>query len=50
MDNTIYVVLAVLFIVYLWISIYNKRSAKKRRRRKFMEHYRRKDKTRNESE
>ncbi|NND15457.1 MAG: hypothetical protein HKN89_03955 [Eudoraea sp.] len=49
MDNTIYVVLAVLFIVYLWISIYNRRSSKKRRRRKFMEDYRRKDRSQDDT-
>jgi hypothetical protein len=50
MDNTIYIVLAVLFIVYLWISIYNKRTARKRKRRKFMEDYRSKDRTRNDAD
>lgn len=43
MDNTIYIVLAVLFIVYLWISIYNRRRSRKRGKRKFMEDFRRKD-------
>lgn len=43
MDNTIYIVLAVLFIVYLWITIYNRKNSRKRRKRKFMEDYRRKD-------
>jgi uncharacterized membrane protein YuzA (DUF378 family) len=43
MELNIYYLLAGLAVVYLAFSIYNKRGTKKRRSRKFMEDYRRKD-------
>lgn len=43
MEINIYYLLAGLAVVYLAISIYNKRGTKKRKSRRFMEDYRRKD-------
>ena len=43
MSNNIYYILGALLVVYLIIGIFNKRSAKQRRSRKFMEGYERKD-------
>ncbi len=44
MDNTIYYILGALFVIYLAINVYNKKNAKRRKSRKFMEGYeRRKD-------
>ena len=48
MDNTIYIVLGVVFIIYLWISIYNRKIGRRRRKRRFMEDYRRKDREQQE--
>ncbi len=42
MDNTIYIVLGVLIVVYLAISITNRNKAKRRKSKKFMEDYKRK--------
>lgn len=40
---TIYAVLGILFVVYLFITFSNKRSANRRKDRKFMEGHRRRD-------
>ena len=44
MDLNIYYLLAGLAVIYLAITIYNKKGAKRRKSRKFMEGYQRKDK------
>lgn len=44
MDNTIYVVLGVLALVYFIVFFKNKRGTKRRRSRKFMEGKRRHEK------
>ena len=44
MEINIYYLLGGLAILYIAISVYNKRGTKKRRSRKFMEGYERKDK------
>ncbi|MGB5173011.1 hypothetical protein [Eudoraea sp.] len=44
MNNTILYVLAGVAILYIFISSYNKRHSKKRKSRKFMDGYKRKDK------
>lgn len=44
MDNTIYIVLGVVFAIYLVITITNKRKNKERKSRKFMGDYKRKGK------
>lgn len=44
MNNTIYIILGVLFAVYLAISMMNRRKSKERKSRRFMEHYKRKEK------
>ncbi|MEX0287837.1 MAG: hypothetical protein AB3N14_01900 [Flavobacteriaceae bacterium] len=44
MDNTIYYVVGALAVVYLLISWNNRRTAKRRKSRGFMEGYERKDK------
>lgn len=41
MDNTIYIVLGVVFAIYLVITITNKRKARERKSRKFMGDYKR---------
>ncbi|WP_262889921.1 hypothetical protein [Croceivirga lutea] len=41
MNNTIFIVLAILFIIYLAILVSNKRGNKKRKSRNFMEGKRR---------
>jgi hypothetical protein len=38
---TIYAVLGILFVVYLFITFYNKRRSNRRKDRKFMEGYKR---------
>lgn len=43
MDYNIYYILGALLVVYLLISMFNKKSARKRRSRKFMEGYDRKE-------
>lgn len=43
MNNTIYYILAGLLVIYLLIGMANKRTSRKRRSRKFMEDYERKD-------
>ncbi len=43
MDNTIYIVLGVLFVAYLLIAINNRSKSKKRNSKKFMGDYKRKD-------
>ena len=43
MNNNIYYILGALLVVYLLIGIFNKRTARRRRSRKFMEGYERKD-------
>lgn len=43
MNNTIYYILAGLLVIYLLIGMVNKRTSRKRRSRKFMEDYQRKD-------
>jgi hypothetical protein len=48
MDNGIYYLLGALAIVYLLISGFNKRNAKRRKSRKFMEGYERKDRKKEE--
>tara|TARA_B100001146_G_C16183703_1_gene435774 strand:- start:159 stop:311 length:153 start_codon:yes stop_codon:yes gene_type:complete len=44
-NNTIYYILGIVAVVYLLISMTNKRQGKKRKSRKFMEGYKRKEKT-----
>ncbi len=44
MDNTILYVLAAVAIIYIVITTYNKKHSRKRKSRKFMEGYKRKDK------
>ena len=41
MDYTIYTVLGVLFVIYLFISIYNRNRSKRRKSKKFMDGYKR---------
>lgn len=48
MDNGIYYLLGALAIVYLLISAFNKRNARRRKSRKFMEGYERKDRNKEE--
>jgi uncharacterized membrane protein YuzA (DUF378 family) len=43
MDNTIYYILGGLAVVYLLISMYNKKNARRRKSRGFMEGYERKN-------
>jgi hypothetical protein len=43
MEYNIYYILGALLVVYLLISMFNKKTARKRRSRKFMEGYERKD-------
>ncbi|WP_198146890.1 hypothetical protein [Maribacter thermophilus] len=43
MDNTIYIVLGVVFAIYLAITIINRRKSKERKSRKFMDNYKRND-------
>ncbi|MGB6150693.1 MAG: hypothetical protein WBG48_01775 [Pricia sp.] len=45
---TIYAVLGVLFVVYLFITITNRRSSNRRKDRKFMEGRKRRDTDKNE--
>lgn len=45
---TIYAVLGILFVIYLFITFYNKRRSNRRKDRKFMEGYKRRDGKRNE--
>ncbi len=40
---TIYAIVGILFVVYLFITFSNKRSANRRKDRKFMEGYKRRD-------
>lgn len=42
MSNTIFYILGALIVIYLVIGIYNKRSGRQRRSRRFMEGYERK--------
>jgi len=44
-SRTIYIVIGVLFTVYVVISMMNRRKSKTRSSRKFMEGYKRKDKS-----
>lgn len=44
MDNTIYIILGGLALVYFVVLFYNKRSTRKRKSRKFMEGKRRHEK------
>jgi hypothetical protein len=44
MNNTIYIILGVLFAIYLAISMMNRKRSKERKSRKFMENYKRKEK------
>ncbi|HMB63131.1 MAG TPA: hypothetical protein VKN36_08675 [Eudoraea sp.] len=44
MDNTIYYIVGGLAVVYLLISMFNKRNARRRKSRGFMEGYERKEK------
>ena len=43
MRYNIFYILAGLFVVYLLINIYNKKNARRRKSRRFMEGYERKD-------
>lgn len=45
MDNTIYIIFGVLFVVFLLILINNKSKSKKRNSKSFMGDYKRKDKS-----
>lgn len=42
MNNTMYIILGVVFAIYLVLTILNKNKSKSRRSRKFMEDYQRK--------
>ncbi len=44
MNNTIYIILGVVFAVYLVVTITNRNKSKERKSKKFMENYERKDK------
>ncbi|NHF57792.1 hypothetical protein FK220_000465 [Flavobacteriaceae bacterium TP-CH-4] len=44
MDNTFYFILGALFVLYLIVTITTRNKSKKRKSRKFMEDYKRKDK------
>ncbi len=44
MDNTIYVVIGILFVIYLFISIYNRNKSRSRRSKKFMDGFNRDEK------
>ena len=44
MDNSIYYILAGVAVAYVIISIFSKKSSKRRKSRKFMDGYERKDK------
>lgn len=44
MNNKIYIIVGALFVVYLLITMSNKRRSNKRKSKKFMEDYSRKDK------
>ncbi|MFS4418306.1 hypothetical protein [Maribacter sp. 2307ULW6-5] len=48
MDNTIYIILGVLIVIYLAVTIMNRRQAKERKSRKFMEKYKRKEREQKE--
>lgn len=48
MDYSIFAVVAILFVVYLFITFYNKRRSGTRKNRKFMEGYKRKSDERKE--
>ncbi|MFX0558218.1 hypothetical protein ACOCEA_15555 [Maribacter sp. CXY002] len=43
MNNTIYIILGVVFAIYLGITIINRNKSKERKDRKFMSDYKRKD-------
>ncbi|MBC6998864.1 MULTISPECIES: hypothetical protein [Bacteroidota] len=43
MGNTIYIILGVVVVIYLFISVTNRRQHKERKSRKFMEGYKRKE-------
>lgn len=43
MNNTIYIILGVVFVIYLVISITNRRKSRDRKSRKFMSDYKRKE-------
>lgn len=47
MEYNIYYILAALAVIYLAISVFNKKHGKRRKNRKFMEGYERKEKTQN---
>ncbi|WP_405381404.1 hypothetical protein [Maribacter sp. LLG6340-A2] len=44
MNNTIYIILAVVFALYLALTIMNRNKSKSRKSKKFMDNYERKDK------
>ncbi len=44
MNNTIYIVLGVLVVIYLFISMNNRRQSKKRKSKRFMDNYQSKTK------
>ena len=50
MDINIYYLLAGLAVIYIAIRIYNRKGTKRRRSRKFMEGYERKDKRQDKNE
>ncbi|EAR00117.1 hypothetical protein [Maribacter sp. HTCC2170] len=47
MEYPIYTVLGVLFVIYLFITIYNRKKSKRRRSKKFMDGYERQDRKSN---
>lgn len=49
-DNTIYIVLGVVAVVYIFISMTNRRQSKSRKSRKFMEGYKSRDRDKKEKE
>ncbi|MBT8284833.1 hypothetical protein ACA086_06905 [Muriicola sp. E247] len=44
MDNTIFYVLGLVAVIYIALSVFNKKRSKERKSRKFMEGYERKNK------
>jgi hypothetical protein len=48
MDNTIYIILGVVFAIYLGITITNRNKSKARKSRKFMSDYKRKEREKKE--
>ncbi|MEN8790148.1 MAG: hypothetical protein ABF293_09345 [Flavobacteriaceae bacterium] len=50
MDITIYYLLAGLAVIYIAVRIYNRKESKRRKSRKFMEGYKRRDRSEDKGE